>query len=339
MTNQVAKGWRLIPIDVGRQAPCTTYRNRMSSDPATARVQGREAADGSVTAARVLGIPTGSAIYSDIEAYSPSASCTGAVLSYLSGWTEQLHALGYLSGFYSSAASGLRDAANAYNNTAYTRVDHIWFAWWNGLADTNTGSYAPASTWANHQRIHQYSGEVNETWGGVTLNIDRNYLDVAATGPQPPPACSTVNLNFTAYPALAGGASGAAVSAAQCLLAGAGYAPGEGYPNGTFDESTGAAVRAFQQDRGLPLSSQVDAHTWTALLAFGDTPTLRNGSTGAAVNRLQRALTAALSRTVGIDGAFGPITEQAVRDYQSSRGLGADGVVGPLTWAALQAGQ
>jgi len=90
---------------------------------------------------------------------------------------------------------------------------------------------------------------------------------------------------------------------------------------------------------GLPVGLLLDLHTWTALLAFGDTPALQNGSTGPAVRRLQRALTAALSRTVTIDSQFGPLTEQAVKDYQSGRTLGSDGLVGPLTWGALQAGK
>jgi hypothetical protein len=32
--------------------------------------------------------------------------------------------------------------------------------------------------WANRQRIHQYAGDTTETYGGVTLNIDRDQLDV-----------------------------------------------------------------------------------------------------------------------------------------------------------------
>lgn len=83
----------------------------------------------------------------------------------------------------------------------------------------------------------------------------------------------------------------------------------------------------------------VGAKTWTALLSRGSTPTVQSGSTGEAVTRLQRALTAALGRTVAIDGVFGSGTAQAVRDYQSSRGLGADGIVGPATWGALQSGK
>lgn len=184
VSSQTAKGWHLIPIEVGKQAPCTSFSNRMSSDPATARSQGASAANASASAAQSLGIQAGSAIYNDIEGYTSSTSCKAAVLSYLSGWTEALHAGGYLSGVYSSASSGIRDAAAEYNNPAYTRVDHVWFAWWNNAVDTNSGSYAPASAWPNHQRIHQYAGEVSETWGGATVNIDRNYLDVGLGSPQ-----------------------------------------------------------------------------------------------------------------------------------------------------------
>ena len=36
-----------------------------------------------------------------------------------------------------------------------------------------------------------------------------------------------------------------------------------------------------------------------------------------------------------IDGDFGPITEGAVKTFQSSRGLKSDGVVGKDTWEAL----
>jgi peptidoglycan hydrolase-like protein with peptidoglycan-binding domain len=103
--------------------------------------------------------------------------------------------------------------------------------------------------------------------------------------------------------------------------------------------ATTQATTAFQQARGLTANGVVEAHTWTALLSTGDTPTLRQGAAGSAVRRLQRSLTAALGSAVAIDGAFGPNTETAVRGYQTSRGLGSDGVVGPATWGALQDGR
>lgn len=183
---------------------------------------------------------------------------------------------------------------------------------------------------------------------GATTATVRNVPSDGAQRPVPngigfvttaqPAACLSATYNFTSYPQLSTGSTGTAVTAAQCLLKNAGFGP-DGNPTGSYDAATVTAAKAFQTDRGLPSTGVVDSHTWTALLSHGDTPTLREGSTGEAVRRLQRALTAALGRTVSIDGQFGPMTRQAVIDYQNSRGLGADGVVGPLTWAALQAGR
>jgi peptidoglycan hydrolase-like protein with peptidoglycan-binding domain len=67
-------------------------------------------------------------------------------------------------------------------------------------------------------------------------------------------------------------------------------------------------------------------------------PTIRSGSTGDDVRRLQRILvmTKGLDYTE-IDGVFGPKTLAAVKDFQSSSGLTADGIVGPNTWHALPA--
>lgn len=39
-----------------------------------------------------------------------------------------------------------------------------------------------------------------------------------------------------------------------------------------------------------------------------------------------------------VDGAFGPKTEAAVKDFQQGAGLTVDGVVGSQTWAALPDG-
>lgn len=59
-------------------------------------------------------------------------------------------------------------------------------------------------------------------------------------------------------------------------------------------------------------------------------PTLRRGNTNTAANKT-------LQRLLGIvaDGKFGPMTETAVRAFQTNAGLVADGIVGPATWAAL----
>lgn len=143
---------------------------------------------------------------------------------------------------------------------------------------------------------------------------------------------------FDAYPDLAAGASGTEVRAAQCLLADAGFPTGD-KPSGSFDEATTAAVKKFQTKVGLEPSGSIDKHTWTALLSTGETPELKEGSTGADVTRVQRALTAALGAPLTQDGDFGPKTKQAVTDYQTAAGVEATGVVDAATWQALQAGR
>ena len=66
--------------------------------------------------------------------------------------------------------------------------------------------------------------------------------------------------------------------------------------------------------------------------------TLRRGSTGPEVTRLQQRLTELGFDPNGIDGIFGPGTEAAVKAFQQSKGLTVDGIVGPNTRAALELG-
>ncbi|WNF30343.1 peptidoglycan-binding protein [Streptomyces sp. C11-1] len=144
-------------------------------------------------------------------------------------------------------------------------------------------------------------------------------------------------LTFPVYTTQQSGSAGPQVTAVQTLLTQQGYEPGT--VDGHFGPNTKSAVEAFQRARSLGADGIVGPKTWTALLSAGTTPLLSQGSSGDAVKRLQRALTAALGTTVDADGSFGPATETAVRGYQNSRKLGVDGKVGPETWKALQGGR
>lgn len=66
-----------------------------------------------------------------------------------------------------------------------------------------------------------------------------------------------------------------------------------------------------------------------------NTPTLRRGNKGEAVEELQALLNAKFGFDLEIDGDFGKATETAVKEFQKKHGLTADGVVGKKTWAAL----
>jgi hypothetical protein len=180
VAGQTAAGWHLILTYVGLQGSGACGGSCATISSSSASSQGAAAANDAVAHAQALGIPPGNPIYDDMEQYSSSASST--VLAYLSGWTTQLHADGYLSGVYSSASSGISDLVKSYG-TGYAEPDDIWIAHWNNQ-QTTSDSYVPSGDWPGAQRIHQYDGAHNETYGGVTINIDGDYLngDTATAG-------------------------------------------------------------------------------------------------------------------------------------------------------------
>lgn len=183
---RIAAGWSLIPTYVGLQAPTTVCGSCAKLTPAAATVQGRAAANDAVADAKAIGLGPGSPIYNDMEAYTRTSSATGATLAFLAAWTDRLHELGYDSGVYSSAASGIRDLVGRLG-TSYQQPDDIWIANWDGRR-TADDPYVPDSAWSDHERIRQYRGGHNETWGGVTINIDNNYVEGATAGSAAPVA-------------------------------------------------------------------------------------------------------------------------------------------------------
>lgn len=59
--------------------------------------------------------------------------------------------------------------------------------------------------------------------------------------------------------------------------------------------------------------------------------TIRRGSTGADVSAWQGFLRSQGYSAVDVDGAFGPVTDEATKAFQRSQGLAADGIVGAAT--------
>jgi Rv2525c-like, glycoside hydrolase-like domain len=177
---QTAAGWHLIPTYVGRQAPYSSCSSCAKLSGANAAAQGAADAEDAVAQAAAVAIGPGSPIYFDMESYTRTSSATAAVLAFLEAWTRKLHALGYVSGVYSSSASGIADLA-AKIGSGYLQPDDLWIANWNGQKSTSD-PVVPASAWSQHQRIHQYRGGHDETYGGVTINIDNDYVDGATVG-------------------------------------------------------------------------------------------------------------------------------------------------------------
>lgn len=203
LSDEAVAGWHFIPTYVGLQAPSNSC-GCTAIEPSQASAEGAAAAEDALAQAQSLDLPSGTPIYDDMEAYSRTQTNTSAVLAFLAAWTTELHAEGYLSGVYGNANSAIADLATQYG-TSYAEPDDIWFAAWPGDGATSTSDpNIPTTDWVNHQRLHQYRGAHNETYGGVTINIDGDYLDGATAGnvvvgPAPPPNLSISAGGGTTY--------------------------------------------------------------------------------------------------------------------------------------------
>jgi hypothetical protein len=179
----IAQGWKMIPIWVGPQAPCSALGSvtKITTDPFYAFLMGITEANAAADSMTSFGIQPNSfaTVYYDMEAYPRGTTCITAVQNFTNGWTYQLNGRGYLAGLYSSQCSGIVDVAAIYNTAKY-RLNAIWIAAWNNTPNIFgfTGTCAVSdSYWPNHQRLHQFMGGHDETWGGVTINIDSDAVD------------------------------------------------------------------------------------------------------------------------------------------------------------------
>jgi hypothetical protein len=359
---QLAKGWRILPITLGPQASCQPRFPRYGDDETIiprpgdhnrygkARKQGQAEAEKSVVAAQTLGIVEGSTLWYDLEGFElRNTRCRESALAFLSGWSRQIQRLDYKSGVYSSAGSGIKMLDDArYNKRADVVLpDQIWVARWDGQANTDTeAQYLRADGWRPHARVKQYQGGHDETWGGVTINIDRNFLDVGTGSVAAPEThCGGVKITFGRYPVLRTSTANDAppagrVQVVQCLLRELGYYNGR--INGVYNARTQAAVQAWQAKKEFRVSTTWSRRDWMGLLVAGDgRPILKFGSVGSPVRRVQRALNAVTDRSVPLraTGVFNGVTTAALKAYQDDVGLAPTGVVATPTWKALAAGQ
>ena len=139
------------------------------------------------------------------------------------------------------------------------------------------------------------------------------------------------------------GDTGPRVRAAQQALLNSGLTF-LGGADGIYGPATANAVRLFQSNRGLEVTGSIDADTAAALGGAAPAPTgdrlplegLAPGSNGALVAELQRKLMASgIEVRGGADGIFGPVTANALKQFQTARSLEATGRVNEATARAL----
>lgn len=93
-------------------------------------------------------------------------------------------------------------------------------------------------------------------------------------------------------------------------------------PHGIYDEETAALVRAFQIERGLLTTGEVDEPTWLALEGLITAGLVPAWFTEGRLDEAERRLGE-------------PVTEASLRRYQSARGLPLTGLLDEQTAVAL----
>ena len=172
------QGWRVLPLYVGSQSTCVFAGNKKSVrigrrpwDQGTA--EGRDA----VKKATALGILPGSPLFLDMEAYAHGKKkCARTTLLFVRGWNREVARRGFLSGFYSSAESGVRHMESSRRAGERDLPSVMWFARWRARTGLDNEPVLRKTAWTPARRIHQYAGNVRERHGGRTLLIDRNLM-------------------------------------------------------------------------------------------------------------------------------------------------------------------
>lgn len=136
------------------------------------------------------------------------------------------------------------------------------------------------------------------------------------------------------------GSRGESVRDVRRRLEALGFSSADDGP-GQFGPATERAVLAFQRERGLRTDGVCGRQTWSALVEAGRVlgerllyyrqPMLRGDDVAA----LQAQLGALGFDAGRVDGIFGPLAQEALRDFQRNSGLVDDGILGPETLNTL----
>ncbi len=273
-------------------------------------------------------------------------STTENIISGITGRSTKPYFRPPFGAYNSSVLQAVGDAG--YTKTIYWTIDTID---WDGRSSyaiyskvlsnatpgaivlMHTGSGAPNTKYALQQMIDGLR-DMGYSFGTVSDVLSGTSSGGTSSGG-----------SSTTYPVLRVGSTGSAVSQLQQALVNKGYSLSV---DGAFGPITRSAVISFQSNVGITADGIVGPVTWSKLGTSsgsytggtsGGTSTsypglLRVGSTGTGVRTLQQAL-ANKGYSLSADGVFGPITQNAVRSFQSSQGITVDGVVGPVTWGRL----
>lgn len=190
-------------------------------------------------------------------------------------------------------------------------------------ADTNSTAYGTIQESAT---IDVYA--TKNGWAGVIYNGRKGYIRTEC-----------LYIGSASYSQLKTGDTGTGVQALQNRLETLGYF--DGVPAGNYGSITTAAVKRFQEQKGLNVTGVANNATQAALYTESApkstllSQTLTSGSHKSYVTRLQTRLLYKNYYSDVIDGDYGEDTAKAVKAFQKKAGLPENGVADPATLKAL----
>lgn len=185
------QGWSFLPTWVGLQAPCAAQHAVMSRDATVSYAQGQFEAAAAIEAADRLGFSGRTPIYFDMEHFNPTrkngsrdTGCIQAVNAFLDGWNDELSAHNHLAGVYASASNYpvLVSSTMTVPLVAWIAGGATWAEKYDAQCSVYGNRYVSDAYWNPHQRIYQYTGGHNETYGHKTWNIDSDCADAPMIG-------------------------------------------------------------------------------------------------------------------------------------------------------------
>jgi uncharacterized protein YgiM (DUF1202 family) len=153
----IDQGWGLLPVYVGRQADSSYL------DPDDGTLDGDDAANLAASA----GFPAKTAIYLDIETWSPLSD---SFMSYVNAWVNEVESRGYVAGIYCYVANASQLAGALPSNVQF------WIAYYveNGMP---LSIPSPTDSGVSFANVWQFIGDTTLTYGGITLDVDVNTSD------------------------------------------------------------------------------------------------------------------------------------------------------------------
>ena len=266
-----------------------------------------------------------------------------------------------------SCGAGCSNSANYYrrNKAFYSTPqvgDQVFFGEYGSEGHTGIVAAVNSNIITTIEGNTSGGGGVDGNGDGVyqkTYNINSGYI--SGFGRPNWDALDLTNSTVTPskYPELSRGMSGDDVKRAQQLLIAKGYSCGSWGADGDFGAGTYNAVIAIQKDCDFKQTGVIDDALWAVLLDETSTdddkkdeekpttepvkditfnpPTLKKGSKGSSVKKLQHLLIdSGISVGIwGADGDFGDGTVKAVKTVQQKASKTANGIADKYVWAYL----